>query len=129
MMRTARPSRLQLEQLEDRTVPAVFGNPWADPGHLTLSFAPDNTSVNGMPSELVHDLSTQYGPGWQREVLRAFQTWAINGNINLSLVNDNGSPFGSVGPLQGNPNFGDIRLGGLPLSSNEVAVANPFDLF
>jgi len=39
------PRRLgsQLERLEDRSLPATFGVPWADPGHLTLGFAPDTT--------------------------------------------------------------------------------------
>src|SRR5438552_12946925 len=122
-------SRLHLEHLEDRCVPAVFGNPWIEPGHLTLSFAPDGTSINGRASQLFQDMNAHFGAGWQREILRAFQTWADYGNINLSVVADTGRPFGSVGPVQGNPNFGDIRLGGLPLSTNEVAIADPFDLF
>lgn len=44
-------------------------------------------------------------------------------------MSDDGEPFGSPGPLQGNPNYGDIRLAGLPLSTNELAITTPFDLF
>ena len=44
--------RLGVERLEERAVPATFGVPWADPSRLTLSFAPDGTSVAGQ-SELV----------------------------------------------------------------------------
>src|SRR5947199_46860 len=45
MKRTPRP--LHLESLEDRSLPATFGVPWPDPGHLTLSFVPDGTQYSG----------------------------------------------------------------------------------
>ena len=39
-----RPRRLNdFEALEDRSMPSTFGVPWADPNHLTLSFASDGT--------------------------------------------------------------------------------------
>jgi hypothetical protein len=48
--------RLGIERLEERAVPATFGVPWADPSRLTLSFAPDGTSVAGQPSALFKTL-------------------------------------------------------------------------
>ena len=129
---TARRNRpaLRVDRLEDRTTPAVWGNPWPDPGHMTLSFAPDGTAIGGSPSSLFSLL----GPGaaaadWQLEVLRAFQTWAAAGNINLSLTADSGTPFGAPGPAQGSPFHGDIRIGAEPLASSELAVGTPFDQF
>src|SRR5438067_10773554 len=72
-----RQSPLGLERLEDRDVPAVFGTPWPDGQHLTLSFAPDGTAVDGRASTLTTTLNGQtLGANWQREILRAFQTWA-----------------------------------------------------
>ena len=53
-----RRRRLVVEILEDRAVPATFGVPWNDPGHLTLSFAPDGTA-------------TQLTAGWQVLSFRA----------------------------------------------------------
>ena len=73
-----RPSHpLALEQLEDRCVPATFGNPWPDGANLTLSFAPDGTPVGTSTSSLFRLLNgsmpTQV---WQQAVVRAFQAWA-----------------------------------------------------
>ena len=46
MRKTAHGLGAGFQQLEDRTLPAtIFGIPWADPGHLTLSFAPDGTAT------------------------------------------------------------------------------------
>ena len=46
----------------------------------------------------------------QRFFLRAFQTWAVQGNINISMSPDGGQALGSDGPTQGDARFGDIRL-------------------
>src|SRR4051794_33869189 len=73
------PSRLALERLEDRLTPATYGSPWPDATHLTLSFAPDGTAAGGGTSVLFHTLNARAATAvWQREVLRAFQTWAVN---------------------------------------------------
>src|SRR5262245_40102299 len=121
---------LSLEHLEDRCVPATWGNPWPDASHLTLSFAPDGTSAGDTRvSDLFQRLNaaapTQV---WQTEILRAFQTWAVNGNVNLGVIADGGQPFGATGPIQGDSRFGDIRLGAYDMNSgNELALASPFD--
>ena len=57
-----KPPVLRLESLEDRAVPAVFGEPWLDGRHLTLSFAGDGTSLSGVGSNLTAALSPL---GWQ----------------------------------------------------------------
>ena len=104
--------RLSVERLEDRAVPATFGVPWADPSRLTLSFAPDGTSVAGQPSALFKTLDAQQPTAvWQQEILQAFQTWAVQANINIGVVTDGGQPFGAPGPTQHDSQFGDIRVG------------------
>src|SRR2546422_373311 len=80
-----------LELLEDRLAPATFGTPWPDPQHLTLSFAPDGTKGGTSTSTLFQMLNAKAATAtWQVEVLRAFQTWAMNGNINIAVAADGG---------------------------------------
>ncbi len=124
-----RPTRLCIERLEERSVPASFGVAWPDPGHLTLSFAPDGTAVVGQSStsRLFGTLGTP-SDDWETAVLRAFQSWAANANINIGLVIDRGSPLGTTGAPQGDARFGDIRISTFPLSDKAVADAFPFDV-
>src|SRR5262245_27302145 len=121
-------SRLTLRQLEDRTTPVVWNNPWPDANHLTLSFAPDGTDVGGAPSALFAELGLLPTSDWQTEILQAFQTWAAQANINLSVVGDSGTAFGTPGPVQGSALHGDVRIGATDLSAGELAITNPFDL-
>ena len=122
------PRRLSLQALEDRATPVVWNNPWADPGHLTLSFAPDGTGLRGRPSTLFGELADVSAADWQQEALRAFQTWAAQANINLAVVADSGIAFGTPGPVQGDPRKGDVRLGATSLGTGQLAAATPFDL-
>lgn len=117
-----------LIRLEERTVPTVVGNPWPDATGLTVSFARDGSKVDGVGSVLTKTLDGVASRSvWQREVLRAFQTWVTAGNVNFGLVADGGDPFGTVGDLQGDARFGDVRIGAVPLSSGVGATANYFD--
>lgn len=118
------------EQLEDRTTPANFGVPWLDPTLLTISFANDKTAIVDHESNLFESLNSVAGTTqWQMEILRAFQTWAVHGNVNLSIVTDSGDAFGTSGQVQHDPRFGDIRIGGFAQSAEVLAVALPPDLF
>jgi Matrixin len=120
--------RLSVERLEDRAVPATFGVPWSDPSRLTLSFAPDGTSVAGNPSSLFQLLNAQQPTAvWQREVLQAFQTWAVQANINIGLVTDGGEPFGVAGPPQHDARFGDIRVGTEAMAADSLSISVPND--
>jgi hypothetical protein len=123
-----RPTRLSLEHLEDRCLPATWGNPWPDGTHLTLSFARDGTPTGTQPSELSRLLAGSPTAAWQRAVLRAFQTWAVNANLNVSVVPDGGQPFGTPGSIQGDPRFGDVRIGAQRLDPSQAAFAHPFDV-
>ena len=120
-------TRLAVAALEDRSLPTTWGIPWGDPGHLTLSFAPDGTATPTGPSALTRVLGQSVpNASWQYEVLRAFQTWAVNANINIGLVADSRLPLGTVGAVQGDTRFGDARIAAAPLSPSLVADASPF---
>src|SRR5438132_2430262 len=122
--------RLFVEVLEDRLTPAAWGVAWPNPGHLTLSFVPDGTAVSNVQSSLFQTLNANApASAWQAEILRAFQTWAINANINIAVVSDGGQPLGTSGAAQGDPRFGDIRIAMAPLnSSTDLADASGYDL-
>jgi hypothetical protein len=120
-----------VEPLEDRCVPVNFGVPWIDPQHLTLSFAPDGTSLQGQNSSLTQFLHSRL-PGvsdaaWQREILRAFQTWASYANIDIAVTGDGGQAFGTSGAPQHDERFGDIRLGGRSFSTEVLSLTMPPD--
>jgi hypothetical protein len=125
---TRAPShRLWLEELEDRTVPATFGNAWIDPLHLTTSFAPDGTAVGSQSSQLFSLLGQSMTTAqWQTDLLKAIQAWVTPANMNVGLVADSGAAFGSAPLIQGNAGIGEIRFGAVALSTNEAAEAFPY---
>src|SRR5436190_23074007 len=99
---------LAVERLEDRLTPATSGVTWPDGSHLTLSFVPDGTRVGDLSSNL---FAAMNGAGstaaWQREILRAFEAWAAQADINVGVVADGGQPMGTTGIVQGDARFGD----------------------
>src|SRR5689334_17435168 len=113
-----RPPVLRLESLEDRAVPAVFGEPWLDGRHVTLSFAGDGTPISGVRSNLTATLVPLGLQAAKLEILRAFQSWIVNTNLNVGLVADSNLAFGTAGAVQGDPRFGDIRIGARNLASD-----------
>ena len=118
---------LRAEPLDTRDCPAVFGNPWLDP-NLTLSFAPDGTVVNGVPSRFDAALANIPEATRRSEVLRAFQTWIAAANVNIGVVADGGQAFGVPGVGSHDPRFGDVRIAATPLAIDDVALALPFDV-
>ncbi len=122
------PRRLGHEPLESRVVLATFGVPWHDPSHLSLSFAPDGTSIAGHASALFAALDAQQPTEeWQRTILIAFQSWAEHANLNFGWREDSGHAFGSAGFTQGDPRFGDIRIGAQAMRPEALAIAVPPD--
>ncbi len=118
-------TRLLAVELDRRDCPAVFGNPWLDP-NITLSFVPDGTPVNGLPSQFDAALATV--PARRLEVLRAFQAWVAVASVNVGVVPDGGQPVGAAGTAFNDPRFGDVRVSAVPLPADNVALALPFDL-
>src|SRR5437868_7573839 len=126
----AKSRKLSLEVLEDRLTPATWGIPWPNPGHLTLSFVPDGTAGSNAQSSLFQSLNGSAATSaWEQEILRAFQTWAVNANINIGLVSDGGQVLGTGGAVEGDPRFGDSRIAMAAVPTNpDVADTSPFDL-
>jgi hypothetical protein len=82
---------------------------------LTLSFAPDGTDVSGQSNRLFALLGADTA-AWQTEILRAYQSWVVQTNLNVGLVGDGGQALGVTGLAQGDSRFGDIRIAARPLS-------------
>lgn len=132
MPSTRRPDCLPLrfQQLESRDVPSTFGVAWPDGKHLRLSFTPDGTADGTAASKLFQQLSADLPTSdWQLTLLKAFQTWAVNANVNIGMVADGGQAIETPGPLQGDPRFGDIRVEGVSLGSSVGAITSGFNLF
>ncbi len=131
--RSARPA---VEALESRLTPySATGNVWPHPQLITLSFVPDGTVMalgNGgqITSNLFATFNSISGISspaqWQNIILKAAQTWAAQTNINFAVVGDNGSAAGSGGYQQGDPNIGDIRIGGYNFGSSSDWLASTF---
>jgi hypothetical protein len=119
--------RLRLERLDDRITPATTGETWPDAKHLTLSFVPDGTPVAGHQSNLFQRLNAVApASDWQREFIRAFQTWAVHANVNVGVVADGGEPVGSGGAVQGDGRFGDVRIAAAPLPASTLMTNTTF---
>jgi hypothetical protein len=114
--------------LEPRLTPYVLsGYQWANP-NVSVSFMPDGTLISSsFPSNLFAVYNAAYPQAtWQREVARALQAWADVSNLNFHFVPDDGSPQGTPGPAQGDPRFGDIRIGGYNMGSGILGIGwNP----
>ena len=120
----------QLERRELLSAVAPVAVPWPEIDSLRLSFVPDGTQANHATSNLFRTLEG-IAPDldWQLEVLRGFQTWAIETNANIGVVPDQGQPIGTLGFKQGDVRFGDVRIGAFPMDNDILAFANPYDPF
>jgi hypothetical protein len=126
-----KPASIGAEQLEDRVVPySVTGNAWAHPELVTISFVPDGTPMSSaagstITSNLFSSFNAKFGStaAWQNQILKAAQVWAQQTNINFAVVNDSGASSGSGAYQQGNPSFGDIRIGGYNFKNSTLATA------
>jgi hypothetical protein len=106
---------LLLESLEERRVMANFGVPWPDARSLSISFPTDHAAI-GAYRNAAREVLDQVADRsqWQEAALRAFQTWAVQANINVGLVADRGDDFGTVGLTHNDPRFGEFRIGAFP---------------
>ena len=123
---SARRARFEVESLESRVVLySASGNLWPSAQLVTLSFMPDGASIGGRPSNLMATFNAKFGSAaaWQNVVLRAAQVWAQQTNINFAVVPDNGAGVGTGSYQQGDPGFGDIRIGGYNFGDSTLAGA------
>jgi predicted Zn-dependent protease len=112
--------------MEERCTPAMFGFAWQSP-NVTVSYVPDGTRVQGSPSDLTSSLAADglTPEQWQSEIQRAFQTWSAVTNLNFGFVADGGQSLATVGRLQGDTRFGDIRIASRPLDNQVLAITTP----
>lgn len=128
-MRLTRRRRLcSPEPLEARLALDGSFAPLGADAYLTLSFAPDGTSVAGRAS----DLAATFAPlgseaQWQDTILRAFQTWVVHANADVGLVADSGLALGTPGSTRDDPRFGDIRIAGVAMAPEIGAISVPID--
>ena len=123
-IRRARPV---LEDLESRVVLySASGNLWPAAQLVTISFVPDGTNLGGKASNLFSTFNARFGSAstWQNIILQAAQSWAQQTNLNFAVVTDNGSAMGAGSYQQGDPGFGDIRIGGFNFYSSGLAQAS-----
>lgn len=124
--RALRQTRPQIEGLEDRKLMyATLGGGWTYGSRITYSFAPDGTDIGGKPSAMFATMSSRgfSESQWQAAIQKAAAAWSQFTNLNLVLVPDDGSRFGVSGDQQGDPRFGDLRIGGVPQAGGVLASA------
>lgn len=105
----------QLEMLEDRLVLSSYtlsDNRWADLTRLTYSIAPDGVFWYHGTNQLNSVFSSKLGSSWQSIVAEAISQWSSVANIDVAQVPDTGGDGDWGGKAQGDPKFGDIRIGG-----------------
>jgi hypothetical protein len=121
--------RPRIERLEDRCVPAIFGQVWPN-ANITISFAPDGTATPNGPSNLFQSLSaTMSQSDWEQSILDAFVAWDAAAPISFQVVGDGGQAAGTPGAPQGDSRFGDIRIYGASLGPEVLSVTVPYDGF
>ena len=100
------------ESLESRALLSGFGNAWADPRNISISFPSEKTPIGSQANSIRTSLDAAASrQDWQAVILRAAQAWAEHSNINIGLVPDRGDAFGAVGLSSNDPRFGEIRVG------------------
>ncbi len=115
---------LRMETLENRCLLSSDSQAFFGFGSISASFPSDNTQLGFRSNELQSQFDEKFGAGnWKPVIERAIQTWAQYAEINIGLVDDDGSPAGVYGPTRGDSRFGDIRIFGIALSSNVWAEA------
>jgi hypothetical protein len=110
--------RWVVEALETRWLPSgpgyvLSGLAWPNPSHITFSIVGDGVPWDHGINNLNATMNGLFGPGvWETQIAKALQTWAAVANINIAEVPDANLPFNTPGAAQGDPRFGDIRIGG-----------------
>ncbi|RMF44828.1 MAG: hypothetical protein D6753_01585 [Planctomycetota bacterium] len=116
--------RLVHEPLETRRLLSADADVFFGFGGTSVSFPVDGTQIGFRQNELNQSFDARFpGVDWKAEILRALQTWAREADINVGVVDDDGSPAGVYGPVRGDERFGDIRIFGVGLDTATWAEA------
>ena len=129
-----RGRRVSLEGLEDRTLLATAGvdyvlsrYSWSNPSKITYSIAPDGVYWVSGVNAINSSLDARFGAGvWRREVARALATWQAVANINIVPVSDGPYDSNAAGKSQGDPRFGDIRIGATAFPGDSKTLAQTY---
>ncbi|MBX6315876.1 MAG: matrixin family metalloprotease [Isosphaeraceae bacterium] len=124
-----RSVRPRLEGLEDRfLLYAASGGRWTYPARITYSFVPDGTNLGGYASNLDAAMNARgfSTSTWQLQFHKAFAIWQAVTGINFAPVPDDGEGLGVSGNQQGDSRFGDIRIGGEPVTGGNSTLAATF---
>jgi Matrixin len=103
----------------------LSGYQWADPAHITYSIAPDGVEWGHGINDLNAAFDAKFGDGtWQRIIALDLATWESVANLNISEVPDSALPYDTPGLSQGDPRFGDIRIGGYAFPGDTTTLAD-----
>jgi len=101
------------------------GEKWSNPGHITYSIAPDGVWWDHGTNNLNATFNARFGTSgiWERQIALALATWESVANINIVPVSDGTYDYNALGLAQGDPRFGDIRVGGYALPDTTTILA------
>ena len=105
----------------------LSGTSWGNPSRITYSIAPDGVQWISGTNTINSTFNAKFGTGvWQREIARALATWEAAANINIVPVADGPYVENMPGLQQGDPRFGDIRIGGDVLTNDTQTLAQTY---
>ena len=90
----------------------LSGFKWPNP-NVTVSIMPDGTKIDSFAS----GLQAAYGDALKAILVTVLSQWQSVSQLRFTIVPDSGLPRGFFGTSQGDPRFGDIRIGGYPSTS------------
>lgn len=117
--------RFSVELLETRVALTGFelsANQWAMKDRLTYSIPADGVFWYHGINSLNSSFDSLLGPGWKLAIAEAISEWSSAANIDIAEVTDQGGDSDYGGLAQGDPRFGDIRIGGYDFQ-NQVVMA------
>ena len=121
----ANRKRFSIEHLESRIVLSSYElsiNQWASKDRLTYSIPADGVVWYHGMNQINAGFDNLLGPGWKLAIAEAISEWSSAANIDIAQVVDQGGDSDYEGLSQGDPRFGDIRIGGYDFQ-NKVTMA------
>ncbi len=119
----ANRKRVSMEQLESRIVLSSYElsiNQWASKDRLTYSIPADAVVWYHGVNSINSTFDNLLGPGWKLAIAEAVSEWSSAANIDIAQVADQGGDSDYEGLPQGDPRFGDIRIGGYDFQNNVI---------
>jgi len=100
----------------------LMGGQWDNSKPISFSVAPDGVSWNQGVNNVNTQLGAEFGgASWQKSIAEALQTWAASSNLNFTETGDGAYNLNASGQSQGDPLFGDIRVGGSAFPTTTIA--------